>query len=196
MECETTTRRLVVRPYRRGDYRAWVQYWQTMLAPQNLWDISAMKKNRDLSPKAFREMLAVQKDRRARDFFYDFVAFRKSDGQIVGALSLMDVSRGVFQSAYLGYSMSNLYWGKGYGKEAVKACVKLGFTDLRLHRIEAGIEPGNKRSAALAKSIGMRREGRKVRSLYLRNKWVDLMVYALTCEDLGLKFRGPAPKHF
>lgn len=45
--------------------------------------------------------------------------------------------------------------------------IDIGFKDIKLHRIEAGIEPGNKRSIALAKSLKMRREGLKKRPFSL-----------------------------
>ena len=72
--------------------------------------------------------------------------------------------------------------------QAVKAIIEIGFEDLKLHRIEAGIEPNNKRSLKLARSLGMRREGIKKRALYLRKTWVDLVMFTLTCGDLGYKF--------
>lgn len=137
-------------------------------------------------------MIKAQNLLRKEDKVITYIIFKK-DGTVVGGASLMDIARGVFHNAYLGYSLSNKYWGQGYGKEAIRACILAGFKEHGLHRIEAGIAPNNRRSLALAKSLGMRKEGRKVRALFLDNRWQDIMVYALTCEDLGLKYRGEKP---
>lgn len=102
----------------------------------------------------------------------------------------MEVVRGLTHTCFLGYYLYNNYWGRGLAKEAVLATLDIGFRDLKLHRIEAGIEPNNHRSQRLARSLKMRREGVKKRALYLRGQWVDLVMFTLTTEDMGIEFRG------
>ena len=80
--------------------------------------------------------------------------------------------------------------GQGYGKESLKALIIFAFKHLKLHRVEAGIEPNNIRSLRLAKSVGLRKEGTKKRMLYLRDKWQDIVIYSATCEEFGYKFKG------
>lgn len=65
----------------------------------------------------------------------------------------------------------------------------VAFNTLELHRVEAGIEPHNKRSIALVKSLNMRREGLSKRRLFYQDAWVDMVIYAITVEDLGLEAR-------
>ena len=102
----------------------------------------------------------------------------------------MDLSRGIFQNAYVGYRIFNRYWGRGYGSEAVSLCLRIAFKDLRLHRVEAAIEPQNRRSLRLVRSLGMRLEGRSLQRLFLRGEWLDFKIYAITTEEAGYKFRG------
>ena len=106
---------------------------------------------------------------------------------MVGRASLMDISRGLFQNAYLGYHIYSPFWGQGYGRELVSATIDIAFHDLKLHRIEAGIEPDNVPSIALAESLNMRHEGLSARRLYLRGQWVDVSIYALTAEEVGIE---------
>ena len=106
---------------------------------------------------------------------------------LVGGVSLMEVSRGISQTCYLGYRIFNAHWGKGFAAEAARAAIDIGFKELKLHRIEAGIEPDNRRSLKLARRLKMRREGLKKRALYLRNQWIDLVMYTLTTEDLRIR---------
>lgn len=109
-------------------------------------------------------------------------------GALVGGVSLMEVTRGISQSAYLGYRIFNNHWGQGYAKESVRVMIDIGFKKLKLHRIEAGIEPKNLRSRRLAKSLGLRREGIKKRALFFRGSWIDLVMFTVTSEDLGLRY--------
>ncbi len=153
----------------------------------NKWDHGG-KPEKDLTKAQFKKLVSDQSKRRKLDTFYDLGVFDRT-GHLVGNVSLMEVSRGISQTAFLGYRIYNNYWRMGYGKEAVLAMIDIGFKDLRLHRIEAGIEPGNIRSIRLAKSLGMRREGLKKRAIFLRSQWVDLLMYTLTSEDFGLKFK-------
>ena len=180
------TPRLVVRPIESKDYSVWRQANLTMLRPQNIWDLGPIPQ-RKLTQSGFRKMLRGQTERRKKDTFYSLGVFDKA-GTLVGGVSIMEVARGISQTAFLGYRIFNRYWGKGYAKESVRAVIEIGFEDIKLHRIEAGIEPKNLRSIRLAKSLGMRREGLKKRALFLRKTWVDLIMFTVTTEDGGRKF--------
>ena len=156
MKLQRKSKILEVRPYQLSDYEAWKNAHMHMIPEkQNQWDVQ--KKDSDFSKKVFKTILKTQKQNREKDYFYDFGVFLK-DGTLVGGISLMDISRQIFQNAYLGYRIYNNHWGKGYGTEAVRLCIQIAFKDLNLHRLEAGIEPNNRRSIALAKSVGMKKE--------------------------------------
>jgi ribosomal-protein-alanine N-acetyltransferase len=180
---------LVVRPFEACDFDAWRETYSSLAPARNVWDLGPRAPT-ELTRAHFRKLLRVQREQRRRGDFFDFAGFRKSDGKFVGAVALMDVSRGVFQNAYLGYRVFNPWWGQGIGKELVSVALGVAFTDLRLHRVEAGIDPKNRRSIFLARSMGLRKEGLKKRALYLNGVWQDILVYAATCEDLGLRYRG------
>lgn len=180
------TKRLVLRPYKISDYNLWRETFLNLGKPKNRWDKGARAKE-VLTMAKFRKILTTQKKNRDKDYFYDLIAFDKKTGAIVGFASLMEVSRGVFQNAYLGYGVLSTHWGEGYGKEMVQEILKIGFKDLKIHRIEAGIEPKNKRSLALAKSVGLRREGLSKRRLFLNSEWLDMNIYAMTADELGFK---------
>lgn len=180
------TKRLVLRPYHLDDYDVWRETFLNLNRPRNKWDQGPRDK-KDLTKAKFKKILDTHKKNRENDIFYDLIAFEKKSGRIIGFSALMDVSRAIFQNAYLGYSILNLYWENGFGKEMVKSTLKIGFKDLQIHRIEAGIGLGNKRSIALVKSLGMRREGLSKRRLYLNNQWLDMVIYAMTAEEIGLR---------
>lgn len=183
------TKRLEIRPFEKKDFKAWREAYASMLPAQNPWDLNPREAS-ELIPANFNKLLKIQKEQRANGSFYDFAVFLKETGELIGTIALMDIVRGVFQNAYLGYRIFNRHWKKGYGKEMVRTAFVLGFDEHKLHRIEAGIDPKNRRSILLARSVGMRKEGLKKRALYLNGKWQDIAVYSVTCEDVKMKFKG------
>jgi len=191
MKLYRKTKKVIVRPLEIKDFEKWKTSLLQMQTPQNTWDL-ATKPEKELTKAAFKKLLAGRAKFRKKDYFYDMGIFNLS-GDLVGTVSIMEVTRGISQTAYLGYRIFNNYWGKGYGKDAAKSMIDIGFKELKLHRIEAGVEPQNKRSIRLAKSLRMRREGLKKRALFLRGKWVDLLMFTLTTEDLGIKFDPKTP---
>jgi ribosomal-protein-alanine N-acetyltransferase len=180
-----TTNRLVIRPIEIWDFESW-KAMETRPV-QNKWDREQLPKDkRKLS--AFKKMIATQKKSRTKDLNYDFGVFLKPK-QLIGIVSIIDVMRGPSQSAYIGYRIINTHWGKGFGKEAVKALIDIAFKDVKLHRVEAGIEPRNRASIKLAMSLGLRKEGLKKRAMFYGDKWIDLIMYSATCEEFGIKWK-------
>lgn len=183
------TKRLIIRTLEPKDYEAWKNGHLNKLEAQNIWD-KGKRKPTELTKSEFKRLLSSQKKMRDNDEFYDLAVFKKSTGEIVGNVAAMNIVRSVTQTAFLGYFIHNNHWGNGYGKESVLAMIDIAFNQLKLHRIEAGVEPNNRRSILLAKSVGLRKEGLKKRVVHLRGGWQDLTMYSATCEDFGMKWKG------
>jgi ribosomal-protein-alanine N-acetyltransferase len=181
------TRRLVVRPLRGSDYGAWVEAWSKLSPPKNAWDRKPAAPEK-LNRKHFAKILREEAKLRQADRSFPLRAFLK-DGTMVGDVHLLDITRGVFHNAYIGYFMFNRHWRQGYGKEAVRAALDIAFRDLKLHRVEAGVSPHNRRSQALARAVGLRREGFSPKRIFLGGKWIDLVLYAATSEHFGVKWK-------
>ena len=112
-----------------------------------------------------------------------FLICRAQDKAIAGAINLSQIFRAGFQSAYLGYFMGSAFAGKGYGTEAMRLLLRHAFTNLKLHRVEANIQPGNVASIALVQRAGFVREGYSKRYLKISGRWRDHERWALTVED-------------
>lgn len=180
------TRRLVLRPLTASDYGVWREGRLSLGPRKNPWDL-APRGAKNATRAAFRKTLAANAERRKAGVHYALGVFEKSSGALVGGASVMDVVRGVTHSAYLGYWIHNAHWGKGYGKEAVRALIDVAFRDLKLHRVEAGVQPYNRRSILLARALGLRKEGLKKRMVFLDGAWRDLVMYSATCDEFGFK---------
>jgi [ribosomal protein S5]-alanine N-acetyltransferase len=112
-------------------------------------------------------------ERNRADNFFALLARRVEDEAIVGLFELSDVVRGAFQNAYLGYWVGEPFAGRGYMREGMQLALRFAFNELRLHRVEANIQPANKRSLALARKAGFRREGFSPRYLKIGGRWRD-----------------------
>ena len=73
--------------------------------------------------------------------------------------------------------------GAGYMTEGFSLALRWVFGKLRLHRVEANIQPGNDVSRALVRRLGFRREGFSARYLKIGGRWRDHERWALVAED-------------
>ena len=112
-----------------------------------------------------------------------FLICRKEDGAIMGSIALSQIFRGGFLSAYLGYQIGAEFARQGYMTEALQLMLRYAFVDLKLHRLEANIQPGNTASIALVKRAGFVREGYSRRYLKIGNRWLDHERWAILVED-------------
>jgi ribosomal-protein-alanine N-acetyltransferase len=111
-----------------------------------------------------------------------FVVCRKDDGALVGVINVTNIVRGFFLSAYLGYYAFAGHERQGLMTEGMRALVRHAFTKMKLHRLEANIQPGNAPSIALAKACGFRKEGFSPRYLKVRGRWRDHERWAITAD--------------
>jgi ribosomal-protein-alanine N-acetyltransferase len=118
-----------------------------------------------------------------------FVICRISDNKIVGWLNLSQIFHKVFQNAYLGYALGVKYIGNGFMTEAVNLALRHAFKNLKLHRIEANVQPENFPSIAVLKRCGFSKEGFSRRYLKIKGKWRDHERWAIIKEDWKINFK-------
>lgn len=108
---------------------------------------------------------------------------RRSDAAILGSISLSEIVRSLFQSAYLGYQIGAPFAHQGYMTEGLGLVLRYAFVQLKLHRLEANIQPENRPSLALVKRLGFTREGLSRRYLKIGGRWRDHERWAILVED-------------
>lgn len=111
-----------------------------------------------------------------------FVCERRS-GQIVGVINMSNIVRGYFQSAYLGYWVGAPFAGRGWMTEALQLVVRHAFDEMKLHRLEANIQPDNLRSIALVRRCGFKKEGYSPRYLQIFGVWRDHERWAVLADE-------------
>ena len=104
-------------------------------------------------------------------------------GNITGVFNISEMVHGLFQNAFLGFYVVADYAGKGYMSAGLKLVLAKVFNELKLHRIEANIQPENLRSIQLIKKNRFRYEGFSPRYLKIDNEWRGHEHWAKTYED-------------
>ena len=136
-----------------------------------------------INPSQDYESFKIYVERNEDEANECLVICRKMDEKIVGALNLTQIFRKGFQNAYLGYSLGVKYTGNGYMTEAINLILKYSFNNLRLHRIEANIQPHNTASIEVVKRCGFSKEGFSPKYLKVSGKWRDHERWAIIKEN-------------
>jgi ribosomal-protein-alanine N-acetyltransferase len=142
------------------------------------------KFNRGLaSPPTTARQFETFMDRNAKTDGACFLICRAQDGAVMGSIALSQIFHGGFRSAYLGYQIGEEFSGQGYMTEALQLMLTYAFGKLKLHRVEANIQPGNAASIALVKRAGFVKEGYSRRYLKIAGRWRDHERWAILVED-------------
>ena len=129
--------------------------------------------------KAFSDYLR----RNSHQEYLGLLICRREDDRIVGMANLSQIFRAGFQNAYLGFWAAAEFTGQGYMTEGLRLVLRYTFMTVKLHRLEANVQPANESSKALIKRCGFRYEGFSPRYLKIGGRWRDHERWALLRED-------------
>jgi RimJ/RimL family protein N-acetyltransferase len=170
------SKRLIIRPITSGDKNEIFKYrsdtvtnkWQGWI-PETIDDV-----------EIFIGKLAEQMNQAFT--WFQFVIIEKETQKIVGDLGIHFLDSDSKQ-VEIGCTLDKDFQNKGYATESLKAIIDYLFKILNKHRIIASIDPDNKNAIRLVESIGFRKEAHFVESLFINEKWVDDLIYALIEKD-------------
>lgn len=108
------------------------------------------------------------------------------DGELVGQLSIAELSGGALQSSQIGYWVSQHAAGRGIAPTAVALAIDYIFNELGLHRIEVCIRPENMASLRVVEKLGLEYEGRRADYIHIDGDWRD--------HDCFVVVRGKLPR--
>ena len=130
-------------------------------------------------PREYRSYLR----RTRRDNQESFFIIDAESSELAGVVNINDIVRGAELSGRLGYYAFVPHAGNGLMCEGLDLVIGRAFRELGLHRLEANIQAGNRRSIALVEGLGFTREGNARGFLKIGNRWRDHERWALLKED-------------
>ena len=107
------------------------------------------------------------------------LAILDADGAICGRVNLNSVIRGAFQSASVGYWVSESHAGRGVASAAVAEAARIGFGEYGLHRLEAATLLHNTPSQRVLTRNGFRPFAVAEKYLKIAGKWQDHILFQL-----------------
>jgi ribosomal-protein-serine acetyltransferase len=99
-------------------------------------------------------------------------------GAYAGTISLIHIG-GPLPTAELGYYILSPFAGQGWMTHAGHHLILYAFRQLKLQRLNLYCRGSNKRSAAVAKRLGFKMEGRMRRAILVKGKREDRLVFGL-----------------
>jgi len=117
---------------------------------------------------------------------------RVEDQTLLGICTLFDLNEQC-RMAEVGYGLGSGAWGKGYMNEALGALLEYGFSELKLNRVEADIDPRNIDSAKSLTRIGFTKEGLLLESCVVNGVLTDSARYGLLRSEWNQRNENAAP---
>lgn len=168
--------RVQLRVPEMGDHEAWAGLRlrsREFLTPwEPLWP------SNDLTRSAFRSRVKHYWREIEEGAAYPFFIFSADDRDLLGAITLTNLRRGVAQMATLGYWIGEPHARRGYMTAALSLIKDFAFDHLQLHRLEAACLPHNLPSIALLERSGFEREGYARAYLKIAGQWRDHLLFA------------------
>jgi len=172
--------RVYLRPPVMEDYHAWANLRMCSRDFLTPWEPNWPAD--DLTRTAFRGRIKRYMRDMSDDAAYPFFIYDLTN-DLVGAITIANVRRGVAQMASLGYWVGAPFAGQGLMTESVKAVMSYAFGQLRLHRIEAACLPSNEASRRLLLGCEFVQEGYARRYLQINGTWQDHLTFAKLNDD-------------
>lgn len=128
--------------------------------------------------------------KRAEDGFkperYSFSIRTLEEDKYIGFFGLwLDL---IHSEAWVGIGIGEReFWGKGYGTDMMKLCLRYAFTELNVQRVSLGLHEYNPRALRSYEKAGFRLEGRTRKDLAREGKRYDSLWMGILREEwLGL----------
>lgn len=147
-------------------YVSWMNDYETNYYMETRWTEQTLEAITD-----FVNSVAKSQDS------YLFAIIDKNSSKHIGNIKLGPINQ-KYKYAEISYFIGDkIFRGMGYAQEAVELVCEYGFNFLQLHRIQAGVIDGNKRSEKVLEANGFLLEGR-LRQKFIRDGvYLDHLIY-------------------
>lgn len=173
------TDRLIVRPFREGDYTDLFEYL-------SLEEIYRFEPG---DPVSLEEAEEIAANRTNKVNWWAVILMNDHKEKLIGHISLFQVEPEVFRTWEIGYIFNPVYHNHGYATEACQAVIDYTFTKLNAHRIVAHCNPENQASWRVLEKCGLTREALRRKNAFFKTDddgnplWFDSFEYAILVND-------------
>lgn len=106
----------------------------------------------------------------------------KATGKMIGMIGYVHMSKEDHR-AEVGYMLHPEYHGKGYMQEALTAVLDYGFIVMKLHSVNAVVDPANTPSAKLLEKNKFTKEGYIRENCFWNGVFLDSLYYSLLARE-------------
>mgnify|MGYP001329891701 CR=1 FL=1 len=106
------------------------------------------------------------------------ITLKEAPGTLIGTIGYWRLIKQHYR-AEVGYMLHPDHWNKGIMKEALLRVIDYGFSTMKLHSIEAHINPENAASGFLLEKSGFTREAYFKEDFFFNGRFIDTAVYSL-----------------
>lgn len=131
------------------------------------------------TPREYRDYL--RRARRGDQESYFVIAAESRE--LAGVVNVTDIVREPQPSGRLGYYAFVPHAGNGLMREGLVHVINLAFLELGLTRLDANIQPGNRRSLTLVARLGFQRDAEARGYLKIGGRWRDHERWSLRAVD-------------
>jgi ribosomal-protein-alanine N-acetyltransferase len=102
----------------------------------------------------------------------------KTENKMIGTITLWNIQKD-HHRAEVGYALHPDWQGRGIMQEALKEVLNFGFRKMKLHSVEANVNPQNKASIKLLERNRFIREAYFRENYYYNGEFLDSAIYSL-----------------
>ena len=102
----------------------------------------------------------------------------KESNAVIGTICFWRLEKAHYR-AEIGYALHPVQQGKGIMDEAMKAVLQYGFETMKLHSVEANVNPANSGSIKVLEKNGFVKEAYFKENYYYDGKFLDSAIYSL-----------------
>ncbi len=106
------------------------------------------------------------------------ITLKENPEELIGTISFHRIELENYR-AEIGYMLMPEHWRKGLISEAIPKVIDHGFSKMKLHSIEANINPNNALSRKVLEKFGFKKEAHYKENYFFNGKFLDSEIYSL-----------------
>lgn len=106
------------------------------------------------------------------------ITLKENPKKVMGNIGIWQLKKEDYRGE-IGYMLHPSFWRQGIMQEAVEAVINFGFNQMKLHSIEAKINPANNASAKILEKNNFVKEAHFKEDYFWEGKFLDTVVYSL-----------------